>query len=146
MPDVSAFCPVCGRSVQNDGESESPGSDVPPLSRIALVAVVAYMTFVPALIFLFVPALKNVRFVRFHALQSLLFVGATLVIAGATRLAFLVLALFPFLGFLWAWLLAGLVALAVTFLWVVLVIKAALGEAYELPVIGPWAARLSGRA
>jgi uncharacterized membrane protein len=56
-----------------------------------------------------------------------------------------VLSLFPFLGFLLAWLLAGIVALAMFFLWIAMVTKAALGEVYELPFIGERAASLANR-
>jgi uncharacterized membrane protein len=58
---------------------------------------------------------------------------------------FVVLSLFPYPGFLLAWLTAGLVALAVFFLWIATVTKAALGEAFELPFIGGWATSLAHR-
>jgi len=144
MPEVSVFCPKCGRAVEPAGEN-APVADVAPLSRNALLGAIAYIAFVPAVIFLLVPALKEVRFIRFHSLQALLFALATLIAGGATRLLFVVLAFFPFLGFLLAWLVGGLVALAVGFLWIVLVVKAVLGEAYELPLVGPLAARWADR-
>jgi len=142
MPDVSAFCPVCGRAVESEAERNPSVPDVAPLSRHALVAVIAYMTFVPALVFLLVPPVRKIRFVRFHSLQSLLLTVATLAIGGAARLMF---AVFSLVGFLLSWLLVGLVALAIVFLWIVIVVKAALGDAYELPVIGPYAASLANR-
>ena len=55
-----------------------------------------------------------------------------------------ILAIGP-IGFLLAWLLAGLVALATFFLWIAIVAKAALGEAYELPFVGERAANLANR-
>jgi uncharacterized membrane protein len=144
MPEVSVFCPGCGRAVEPDIEN---GAVLPvaPLSRDALIGMIAYVTFVPALIFLLVPVLKEVRFVRFHSLQALLFFLGTLIVGGVTRLLFVILAFFPFVGFLLAWLIGGLVALAVVFVWIVVVVKAALGDAYELPVVGPFAARWSNR-
>jgi uncharacterized membrane protein len=140
MPEISVFCPGCGRAVQPDVEN-APVPEVAPLSRDALLGAVAYIAFVPALILLFLPALKGVRFIRFHSIQALLFVLGVVVVGGATRLLFVILAFFPFVGFLLAWLIGGLVALAVVFVWIVAVVKAALGDAYELPVIGPLAAR-----
>ncbi len=145
MPEVSAFCPGCGRAVESGCESNASVPDVAPLGRYAFTAAIAYVAFVPALVFLLIPALRNIRFIRFHSLQSLLFVVATLAIGGATRLIFAVLALFPFLGFLLAWLVFGLVGLATLFLWIVVVVKAALGDAYELPVIGRFATLLANR-
>ena len=43
------------------------------------------------------------------------------------------------------WLSIGLVALAIVVLWGVLVLKAALGEAFELPWLGPLAAHLANK-
>lgn len=142
MPEVSAFCPGCGRAVETEPEGNAFVSSVAPLGRYALAGAIAYATFVPAVVFLLIPALRNVRFVRFHSLQSLLFAVAMLVIGGATRLMFAGLSVF---SFLLAWLVFGLVVLATVFLWIVVVVKAALGDAYELPVIGRFAERLTNR-
>jgi uncharacterized membrane protein len=143
MPEVSAFCPGCGRAVPSHPEAGTP--DVTPLSRDSLLGAVAYLGILPAVIVLAVPALKEKRFVRFHAWQSLLLAAGTVVVGIVTKLLFVVLSLFPYLGFLLAWLSAGLVALAVFFLWVATVTKATLGEAFELPFIGGWAASLAHR-
>jgi uncharacterized membrane protein len=62
----------------------------------------------------------------------------------ATKLIFAILSFVPFVGFLFAWLSVGLVFLAVVVLWAVLVVKAGQGQAYELPWLGQFAARLSG--
>jgi uncharacterized membrane protein len=143
MPEVSAFCPGCGRAVPSPVEADT--ADVTPLSRNSFLGAVAYLGILPAVVLLAVPALREKRFVRFHAWQSLLLAAGTVVVGIVTKLLFVVLSLFPFLGFLLAWLLAGLVALAIFFLWIATVTKAALGEAYELPYIGGWAASLANR-
>ena len=143
MPEVSAFCPGCGRAVTAPFEASTP--DVAPLSRDSFLGAVAYVGILPAIVLLALPTLKEHRFVRFHAWQALFFVVGTLLVGIVAKLLFMVLSLFPFLGFLLAWLLAGLVALAMFFLWIAIVTKAALGEAYELPFIGEWAARLANR-
>jgi len=143
MPEVSAFCPGCGRAVPSHLEAGTP--DVTPLSRDSLLGAVAYLGILPAVVVLAVPALKEKRFVRFHAWQSLLLAAGTVVVGIVTKLLFVVLSLFPYPGFLLAWLTAGLVALAVFFLWIATVTKAALGEAFELPFIGGWATSLAHR-
>jgi len=143
MPEVSAFCPGCGRAVTAGLETGTP--EVAPLSRDSFLGVVAYLGILPAIVLLALPTLKEHPFVRFHAWQSL-FVGAgTLVVGIVAKLFIVALALLPFLGFLLAWLLSGLVALAMFFLWIAIVTKAALGEAYELPFIGERAASLANR-
>jgi uncharacterized membrane protein len=35
--------------------------------------------------------------------------------------------------------------LAIVFLWIAIVVKAGLGDAFEIPVIGRWAASLANR-
>jgi uncharacterized membrane protein len=143
MPEVSAFCPGCGRSVRQ--HLETGIAEVTPLSRDSFLGAVAYVGILPSIVFLFLPVLRENRFVRFHAWQSLLLAGCMVVVGIVTKLLFMVLSLFPFLGFLLAWLLAGLVALATLFLWIAIVAKAALGEAYELPFVGERAANLANR-
>ena len=145
MPEISGFCPACGRAVARDFDSEPEIAGVEPLSRDAFLGAVAYLAILPAIVFLVVPAIRHKRYVRFHCWQSILFAVSTAIIAALTRLAFAVLSLFPFLGFLLAWLVAGLVSLALVFLWIAIVIKAALGDAYELPFIGTWSDRLADR-
>ena len=140
MPEISAFCPACGRSVDRAGSEDQIFAA--PL-RDSLLGVLAYVALVPAIMFLVVSSLGSNRFVRFHAWQSILFAGASAVAALGTRLLFVVLSVIPFVGYLLAWLSIGLVALAIVVLWGVLVLKAALGEAFELPWLGPLAAQLA---
>jgi uncharacterized membrane protein len=141
MPEVSAFCPGCGRTVEPEADAYSVAF-IPALSRYALLAVIAYFTAIPAAILLAIPSLRSSRFVRFHAWQSVLFSVAAVVIAAVTWLVFSLLSHF-FVGFLLASLTAGLVALALVFLWMAIVVKAALGDTYELPFIGRWAGELA---
>jgi uncharacterized membrane protein len=67
------------------------------------------------------------RFVRFHAMQSLIFFGAMDIVTA-------VVSYIPLLGFIGAGL--GFV----TFIcWIVLIVKAARGRYYKLPIIGDYA-------
>jgi len=138
MPDVSSYCPACGSSV-NPESDPLRASDL----KDQLLGSVAYVAIVPAIVLLLVPALRGRLFVRFHAWQSLLFTAAACVFTVILRLLFLLFSVLPFGGSLVAWLLIGVGALAVTILWAALLIKAALGDRYEIPVIGDWAARLA---
>ena len=138
MPDVSAFCPACGLSV-----AESPGT---VNSRDRAFGAVAYVGLIPALVLLLIPALRSNRFVRFHCLQSVLFTVGCALLGGVLKLLFLVLAILPVVGFLLAWLLLGIGSMGIFILWVVLLVKAALGNYYELPLIGPLAEQLATRA
>lgn len=68
---------------------------------------------------------KESKFVRFHALQSILTFLGTMVI-------FVVLRVIPVLG----WLISVVLTPVVIILWIVLMIKAYKGEMFKLPVIG----------
>jgi uncharacterized membrane protein len=138
MPDVSAFCPACGSSVDIE---ESIASE----PRERLLGALAYLGLIPAIVLLAIPALRRNPFIRFHAWQAVLFSGSSIILGLALRLLFVVFSLLPVVGFLLAWLSLGIAALGVVMLWVVLVVKAAQGQRYELPLIGPLAAQLTSK-
>jgi uncharacterized membrane protein len=136
MPDVSAFCPVCGHSV---------GREPAVASRDKLLGAVAYVGILPAVVLLLVPPIRKSKFVRFHAWQSLLFSAAAACAGLALKLLFVIFTIIPLIGFLLAWLSLGIGSLGIAVLWIVLFVKAVLGQCYELPLIGPMAARLASR-
>jgi len=144
MPDISEFCPSCGRSVRegNFFAPEDPGiaADAPEFSPAPApppvdwndrwIGALAYLTFLPALVFLVLRQFKQRKFVRFHALQSLLFWGAVVVFVLLGLLA-------SMFGWLFMWLLSGtLIGLALFFTWLLLSIKALQGEWFGLPWLG----------
>ena len=132
MPEVSVFCPACGRATSRD---EPAANDI----RDKVLGALAYVALIPALIFLLIPTFHDSRSIRFHSWQSVLFSLSTLLLALALRLTFFIFSFLPLL----AWLLLGIAALGVLMSWVVLVVKAAQGQSFELPPIGPWAMRLA---
>lgn len=73
---------------------------------------------------------KEDRFVRFHAMQSI-------VVFGALTVASIILGFIPFIGWILGWLL-GLLGLV---LWIILMIKAYQNQMYKLPVAGDFAER-----
>jgi uncharacterized membrane protein len=91
----------------------------------------AYVTIIPAIVFLAIAPYNRNSFVRFHAWQSIFFTVACV----AIDIALMVIGRLPFLGlmtlFLWP-----LVGLAFLILWIVVLIKAFNGERYKLPIIG----------
>ncbi len=87
-------------------------------------ALLAYLLgFVTGLIFLLIE--KNNKFVRFHAMQSIIVFGAVFV--GQWIISFI-----PYLGVL----ISGLLMLLGVVLWVVLMVKAYQGEMFKLPWAG----------
>lgn len=91
----------------------------------------AYVTVIPAILFLALAPYNRNSFVRFHAWQSIFFTIACF----ALDIALIVLGRIPFLGFmtLFLWPLVGLAIFAI---WLIVLIKAFGGARFKLPVIG----------
>jgi uncharacterized membrane protein len=90
-----------------------------------VAGMLAYVTFIPAIIFLLIAPYNRSSFVRFHSFQCIFFSVALFVIH-------LVLGFIPVLG----WALSLLVSLAALVLWIMLLVKAYQGQRFKLPVIG----------
>jgi uncharacterized membrane protein len=80
---------------------------------------------------------KN-KFVRFHAIQSIVTFGAITVVC----IVLGIFSLIPFLGILF-WLINWLISLLAFVLWIVLMVKAYQGERFKLPVAGDIAEKQS---
>jgi len=106
-----------------------------------VAGAIAYLSFLPAIIFLTLDPYRRNVFTRFHSVQCLLVWLTVLIVGGAIRLGAFVLLLIPMVGPLLLWLLAACCALALFFLWLVLVVKALQGEMFKLPVLGDVAER-----
>lgn len=92
-----------------------------------LAALLSYVLgFVTGLVF-FLLEKKN-KYVRFHAMQSILFSVAVIVLN-------VVLGLVPVVNLL----LIPLISLAAIIIWIILLIKAYQGEEFKLPIIGDFA-------
>ena len=68
---------------------------------------------------------KENRFVRFHAMQSIITFGSLTVL-------FMVLGFIPLVG----WMLMPILAILQLILWIVLMVKAYQGQLFKLPMIG----------
>ncbi len=111
---------------------------------VNIAGALAYFSFVPAIVFLFVDPYRKNRFVRFHSIQCLLFSGVVIVLAAVLRLAGLGVILIPRLGPLVVAVVDVVVALGAVLLWNVLVVKAFQGEMFKLPALGEFAEQHSG--
>jgi len=83
---------------------------------------------------------KQNRFVRFHAMQSILFFGGLTVV----DIVLNILSNFPFMGFL-TFCASGLVGLVALVGWIVLLINGFQGKYFKLPVIGDYAERYANQ-
>jgi uncharacterized membrane protein len=99
-----------------------------------VAGMLAYVTIIPAIIFLVMEPYNKSRFIRFHAFQCLFFAVAWTVL----WIALSIVAHIPFLGWLTI-LLWPLVGLAGLIIWVILLLKANQGQMFKLPVVGDMA-------
>ena len=96
-----------------------------------IAGMIAYITIVPAIIFLVMEPYNQSRFVRFHSFQCLFFAVAWTVL----WIGLNIIAHIPILGWLTI-LIWPLVGLAGLIIWVILLLKANQGQMFKLPVIG----------
>jgi uncharacterized membrane protein len=76
---------------------------------------------------------KDNKFVRFHAMQSI-------IVFGTLTVASIVVSCIPFIG----WAIGWLISILAVVLWIVLMIKAYQGEKYKLPWAGDMAEKAAG--
>jgi uncharacterized membrane protein len=88
------------------------------------------VTWVSGLVFFLIE--KDSKFVKFHAMQSIITFVALIIIA-------LVISVIPFVG----WVIASLVYILGLVLWIVLMVKAYQGEKFKLPIAGDLAEKWS---
>jgi len=101
--------------------------------------MVAYITIIPAIIFLVMEPYNKNKFVRFHAFQNIFFAIAWTVLWIAVIVVGIVLNFIPILGTILYFLLMFAVGIGGFVVWIMLLIRANKGEKWKLPVIGEMA-------
>jgi uncharacterized membrane protein len=96
----------------------------------------AYLTFIPAIIFLVVAPYNQSANVRFHSWQSI-FLSCGLVGVWVLNI---ILLFIPIIG----WLISLVLMLGLFILWIICLIKAFGGQRFMIPIIGPLAAKQAG--
>jgi uncharacterized membrane protein len=133
----ATFCGTCGAPI---GSAPAPGAGPagPPLSSNigAMLTYIPFAGWIIAIVFLVIEPYKSDRFVRFHAFQSIFLAVFSIILYWVVNLT-----LGLSLGLLWP--LWWLIRLAIFLLWLLMMYKAYNNERYELPVIGPMAAKQS---
>jgi uncharacterized membrane protein len=136
-----AFCSSCGAQIA-DGTSvcaacstRTPGVAAAQPSSGAMAdnvaGMLAYVTIIPAIMFLVMEPYSKNRFVRFHSFQNIFFCVAWIVL----WIALSIVGMIPVLG--WATILIWpLVGLGGLIIWIVLLLKANQGQMFKLPIIG----------
>lgn len=96
----------------------------------------AYLTFIPAIIFLVVAPYNTNPKIKFHAWQSIFLSGVWVCVWIVNT----VLLAIPFLG----WAIALLLGLGLFVLWLISIVQAFQGKRFVIPVIGALAAKQAG--
>jgi uncharacterized membrane protein len=138
IPEGAAACPGCGRAVGSGGTIvQASGGGL--TDNVA--GMLAYVTIVPAILFLVLEPYNKKRFVRFHSFQMIFFSVAWIVI----WIALSFLGMIPVLGWLTLliWPLLGLGGLI---LWIILLVKANQGQMFKLPLVGDMAEKQANAA
>jgi uncharacterized membrane protein len=145
-----AFCPTCGTQIA-DGAScpKCAGAAAPGAIAVApagagladnVAGALAYVTIIPAIIFLVLEPFNKKRFIRFHAFQCIFYSVTWMVI----DIVLAIIGRIPFLGwatlFLWP-----LITLALLVILLILALKAYQGQMFKLPVIGDIAEQQAGK-
>jgi len=132
IPEGSSTCATCASRVSG---GPAATTSVPAQGMTDNVAgMLAYVTIIPAIVFLVVAPYNRNPFVRFHAFQNIFFCIAWI----ALWVVLSIFAHIPFLGWL-SILLWPLIGLGGLILWIVLLLKANQGQKWKLPYIGDMA-------
>ncbi|MFZ0962348.1 MAG: zinc-ribbon domain-containing protein [Terriglobia bacterium] len=141
------FCGACGAPVGAAAGPAAPATTPSAGEGLApnVAGALAYVTFIPAIIFLVMEPYNKDKFIKFHSLQCLFFAAAMVALMMVMMVVGFILAFIPVLGRL----LDVLLWFALTFgplgLVIFLIYKAYNGEKFMLPVIGKLADQQASR-
>jgi uncharacterized membrane protein len=122
MADGTTVCPGCGKAAAAAAAAAMPAGGG---LQDNVAGMLAYVTIIPAILFLLMEPYNRNKFVRFHSFQNLFFCGALIALN-------IVLNFIPILGQI-ASLFVGLGSFIV---WILLLVKAYQGQKFKLPIIG----------
>lgn len=131
LPDGATFCAACGRSAVSGSATGAAAAPAPAAAgglTDNIAGALAYVTIVPAIVFLLIEPYNRNKFIRFHAFQSIFYCVAWIVVV-------IGLSIIPFMGVL-RMMLYPIIWLGFFVLWIVLVLKAYQGQKFKAPVIG----------
>lgn len=151
-PDGAAFCQHCGVALaaapppagytQVPQPAAGPGGAayVPTHAGLTdnVAGAVAYLTFIPAIIFLILEPYNRRPFVRFHAFQCLALTVASVILHFAVGLMAVFLHGLTFM-------LSSLVSLVFFILWLIAIVNAAQGKMWKAPFLGDFAEQQANR-
>lgn len=133
VPAGVSVCPACGATAGAAGASPSAPAGAGGLTD-NMAGALAYVTIVPAIVFLVLEPYNRNRFIRFHSFQCIFAAVAWTCL----WVALSIVAHIPVFGWLTI-LVWPLISLGGFVVWVILVLKAYQNQKFKLPVIGDMA-------
>ena len=148
----NAFCNHCGAPMAAAaGAAAGPGAPPPPTYAVQPAAAapssglsdnaagaIAYITIIPAIIFLVLEPYNKIPFVRFHSWQSIGLCVAAFLLQVCVTIVEMMVHFIPGIVLLFS-LIHLAVGLGLFLLWLFVILKASKGEWYKLPFIGDFA-------
>jgi uncharacterized membrane protein len=134
MPAGATACPACGRATAGAAGAAAPVAPAPVAAdglAENVAGALAYVTIIPAIVFLVMEPYNRNRFIRFHSFQCVFASVAWM----ALWIALHIVVRIPIFGWLTI-MLWPLVSLAGFVIWLIVVLKAYQGQKFKLPVIG----------
>lgn len=134
MPDpVDPIPPNApAHTAANSGTSGSTGLPTNVAAALACIPLIGGI--------IFYVLEKHDKFVRFYAMQSIIFGGAWIIFVIIWQVLHGILAHIPAVGWLFAlllWIIWAVASLAMVVIWIITMIKAFSGVRWEIPYIGP---------
>ena len=134
VPAGANACPACGRATA----AAAGAAPATPAGAAGLTdnmaGALAYVTIIPAIVFLVVEPYNRSRFIRFHSFQCIFAAVAWTCL----WVALSIVAHIPVFGWLTI-LIWPLISLGGFVVWIILVLKAYQNQMFKLPVIGDMA-------
>lgn len=137
IADGTTLCAACSnRTATAGGPAVATGA--PAGSGLAdnVAGMLAYITIIPAIIFLVMEPYNRNRFVKFHAWQNIFLHVAAVALWIVLMILTVAASVVPIVGHLIVMLLGFVVWVGLVVVWVILLIKANAGQMYKLPFIG----------
>jgi uncharacterized membrane protein len=127
MADGATTCPACGRSSAASAGTGAAAAPAVSSSNNGVFALLSYIFWIPAIIFLLIEPYNKDKELRFHCFQALFLGIANIIISTILAITVIGLVILPLVG------------LAFFIVAIVAGVKAMQGNRMVLPVIGPMA-------
>jgi uncharacterized membrane protein len=149
----STFCNHCGAPLGAAASPAGAGPATPPPPTYAVQPVaapataglsdnaagaIAYLTIIPAIIFLVIEPYNKIPFVRFHSWQSIGLCVASVALQVIVTIMDTMTHVIPGMVLLFS-LFHLVIGLGIFILWLIAIVKASQGQWYKLPIIGDFA-------